>query len=620
MREAALVVTGLLLACPLFYSGAGFDVLRLPAVLFLACALLACAFVKGARGGDRPPGPAPLRTAGLLLLGAHVLSLLAARSIADAVSPILILFAGVAVFSCLRAGLLDRTAAQKLLPVIPVVGLLFAGYGIIQALRGIEAVSMEGNRNYAGALAAMLLPASAALTRSGLRWSRVLSGVAAAALGVMVLLSESRGGLLAAMAGLVLAGTAMAVKRVPRGALAAAVPLLLLVGVVAFFQTRQFSSERMKTGAFRLDVWQSGLRMVGARPVIGWGSGGFSTEYPPFRSESEFRYSHEHPPEGFKELEDAHSSWVQTAADTGVLGLLALLLVAYVAARLWRYHVKVASDADRAAALAGLGGAAAAYLVAGLFNTLTLKTSHTLMFWMFLGLIEVLGDVRPWRPSSRARERRAAVPAAAAIVALFGAFWMSRMGLAEAAFSEGMTRTRDPNVREARLREAVDRNPYHWKARYELALTLSAVGRFAGAAEQGKEALRLRPNHVEGLILTAASIHQAGLVESEAESLFRRAIEIAPFYFKGFHNYGQFQRRRGNRAEAKELFSRAIENNPRFPSSYFWRGGLSLLGGDGEAALHDFRRARLYGFDVARALRAEFPSTVNDPRFAEFFR
>lgn len=618
MRQFVLILLGLLLACPLFvWPGTGYDAVRLPAVLFLTAALLAASFGRAARGADKPPGPAPLRTAALLLLGAHLLSLAVARSLADALLPILVLSAGVAVFACLRGGVLDQGSASRLVPAIPAVGLVVAAIGIVQEASGSQAVSTEGNRNYAGALAAMLLPVSAALTRSGPRWSRVLSAVAAAGLAALLLLSESRGGLVGALAGLAVAGVAMALKRVPRGIVAAALPLILLVGVAAFFQPRQFSAERMRTAGFRMDVWESSLRMVKERPLLGWGSGGFSTDYPPFRSESEFKYSHEYPPPGFKELEDAHSSWVQLAAETGAVGLLALLLVVYVAFRLWRYYVKVAPDPERAAVLAGLGGAVAAYLVAGLFNTLTLKTSHTLLFWIFLGLIEVLGDPRPWRPSVRAREARVAVPAAAALVAAFGGLWAAALGLADAAFTEGMTTT-SPSVREARLREALEKNPYHWRARYELTATLSAVGRFAGAAEQGRATLRLRPNHVEALILTAASVHQAGLGEPEAEALFRRAIELAPFYYKAYHNFGQYQRRRGNSAEARKLFTSSIQHNPGFGASYFWRGGLSLVAGDAPAALTDFRFARLHRFDVARALQTEFPSAANDGRFAEF--
>src|SRR6185503_13478656 len=131
MRRAPLVLLTLLLACPLFaWPGTGFDAFRLPAVLVLTAALLAVCFARAARGSERPPGPAPLRTAGLLLLGVHLLSLLVAHTAAEGVAPILVLFAGVSAFACLRAGLIRPEAAAGLAPLISGVGLLVAGIGI----------------------------------------------------------------------------------------------------------------------------------------------------------------------------------------------------------------------------------------------------------------------------------------------------------------------------------------------------------------------------------------------------------------------------------------------------------------------------------------------------------
>jgi len=94
MRALTLVLFGLALACPLVaVPGTGFDAYRLPVVLALAAALMGCAFVRSSRGGDRPPTPAPLRTAGFLLLGAQLVSLIGARSIAEGAAPVLTLAA-----------------------------------------------------------------------------------------------------------------------------------------------------------------------------------------------------------------------------------------------------------------------------------------------------------------------------------------------------------------------------------------------------------------------------------------------------------------------------------------------------------------------------------------------
>ncbi|HVR87069.1 MAG TPA: O-antigen ligase family protein, partial [Planctomycetota bacterium] len=356
MRQLTLVLFGLVLACPLVaVPGTGFDSFRLPAVLVLASGLLVAAFVRSSRGGDRPPGPAPLRTAGFLLLGAHLLSLLAARSLVDAIPPILILSAGLAVFSCLRGGLLRKERAQALIPVISGTGLLIAGIGLAQTLLHREAVATEGNRNYAGALCAILLPPVVAFTRRGKPWERVLSGFAAAGLIFLLFVSESRGGVLAALAGLSLAAWALARGKVPRGATGSALAILAVLVSFVWGQGKdQISQGRLETAVFRIETWKSGLRMYARHPVLGWGAGSFSTEYPPFRSESEFQISHNDGKPGFKEVEDPHSSWMATAVETGTMGLLSLLLVVYVAARVWRYDVGHASDPETAATLAGL--------------------------------------------------------------------------------------------------------------------------------------------------------------------------------------------------------------------------------------------------------------------------
>jgi O-antigen ligase len=610
MRALTVVLFGLVLACPLVaVPGTGFDSFRLPAVLVLAAALLGLAFVRTSRGGDHPPGPAPLRTAGFLLLGVHLLSLLAARSAADAAGPILILAAALAVFSCMRGGLLRKDRALALLPVIPITALLVSGIGAVQTLLKMEAVSTEGNRNYAGALAALLLPPTVAFIRRGKSWERLLSVIASAGLIFLLLCSESRGGFLGALAGLLAAAWALSCGKVSRGAATAAAAILIVVALFAGTQGKhQISQSRLETALFRIEVWKSGLRMLAKRPVLGWGAGGFSTEYPPFRSEAEFQISHSDGKDGFREVEDPHSIWVATAVETGIPGLLSLLLVVYVAARLWRYDVKHAADPQTAAALAGLGGGALAYAIAGGFNTLTVHASHTVLFWSFLGLMEAIGETRTWRPSSGGREGRVGIPAAAAMTLLFGAFWSLRLGLSDLAFVEG-GRAPSAQATEALLREAIEDYPQSWRAHYELARTLSLIQRFPGAAEEARETLKLRPYHVEALNLAAISILRSGGDPAEAERQLRLAIDVAPYYFKSYFNLALLEGDRGHGGESRRLLSQAIEHKPDHGPSYYYRG-LTFLGG-GETGLR---------FDVSTALRGDRPSAVRDPGLSEFFK
>ena len=146
------------------------------------------------------------------------------------------------------------------------------------------------------------------------------------------------------------------------------------------------------------------------------------------------------------------------------------------------------------------------------------------------------------------------------------------------------------------------------------------MDRLQGAVEEGRATLRLRPHHLDALNHTAICLLRTGGSEKEVEALFRRAVEIAPYYYKTLHNFGLFERQRGNRAEARRLFSGASDHNPNYASSYLCRGLMAYTGGDVAKAIEDFRRARDLGVDVGGALRAERTPAENDSRLAEFFR
>jgi O-antigen ligase len=624
MGRFGAVVFGMLLLAPLAAApGFGAEAFRLAAVLGLVALLLAVAALKAVRDPEPSSRPDPLLTAALLFLGVHVLSLAAAPSAWEAAVPLATLAAGVAAYAFASGGALPRAFVLDAgLWIVAGLGLAVSGIGLAQKLAGLAAVSAEGNTNYSGTLAAMILPVAGAAVMAEGRpaWKRALAGVSAAGLFALLLATESRGGLAGAAAGCVVAGAALVSRRVPRAAVATAAAIVLLVAApLLLMGRRHFSPARAETARVRLGIWRGSLSMVAERPWLGAGAGGFVARFPPHRDPEEFSISNRDAGMDFKEVEDAHSSWVQVAAETGVPGLLTFLLVLYVAARLWRYYVRNASDTDTAAALAGLGGGVAAYLAAGVFNTLTARVSHTLLFWAFLGMIELAGHGRRPRRRTTARQAAVAAPAAAALLALMAAGLAGTLAWMDREFQSGM-RSASASERADRFREGLRVHPPYGPMRYEMARALAALGQARESAAAYRAVLEARPHQVAALNNLAIELLKTPNGEDEAERHLRHAIAVEPEYFLSHYNLGVLEARRRRFGEARGLFAEALRKNPRHARSIWSLGVTHLAEGNLEQALEPFRRAREAGMDVAAELRREQPSAAADPRFAEFFR
>ncbi|MFQ5350883.1 MAG: O-antigen ligase family protein, partial [Thermoanaerobaculia bacterium] len=113
-----------------------------------------------------------------------------------------------------------------------------------------------------------------------------------------------------------------------RAALAAATVLVLVGTVVIAAGALQPVKDRalsIRSGLTpRLALWQAAVEMTGERPVLGWGLGSFAVAY-------DLHY----PPgsAGAREKRGtAHSLYLNTAAEAGVLGLAALAMLGWAAA------------------------------------------------------------------------------------------------------------------------------------------------------------------------------------------------------------------------------------------------------------------------------------------------
>jgi O-antigen ligase len=159
-------------------------------------------------------------------------------------------------------------------------------------------------------------------TTSGRAGGVMLSLVAALAMALAGLASLSRGGAIALAAGGACLVALVAWRG--RGGRAGLLPSLALAGalglvLVALVPVEAHGRLRSLSGAsFRLDTWRDSVRLAGTSPVLGHGLGAFHDAYP------RFKRGH-----GIVRVEHSENDYVETLAETGVVGL-ALALAGFV--------------------------------------------------------------------------------------------------------------------------------------------------------------------------------------------------------------------------------------------------------------------------------------------------
>ncbi len=124
----------------------------------------------------------------------------------------------------------------------------------------------------------------------------------------------------------------------------------------------------------RLFAWTAAWQMIAARPLLGWGPGGWSLAYPAFRDPAE--------QEG---LVHAHSLLLHLAAEIGLVPT-SLLVAAVVATPVAALRA-VAGDAARLRLGVALSAGLIGYFALGLFDVVATEGRNALGFGAVLGLL-----------------------------------------------------------------------------------------------------------------------------------------------------------------------------------------------------------------------------------------
>jgi O-antigen ligase len=361
-----------------------------------------------------------------------------------------------------------------------------------------------GNANLLGALIAMALPLAVA---RGFRGDQFLVAwwLAVAVMAGGLFVSTSRSGMLGAVAGC-LALLVFALRRRSWALVSAAVSGVLLSAVlwaIAFGPLSQLNNDPARS---RLQLWPDAVRMIGARPLMGWGEDATGLTFGRFIS-ADWAPG--------VTYDRTHSGILEIATTQGILGLAALGLVLFVLFRgIWRHRF---SDS-----VAALGAACIGYSVWVVFNFDWAPATGA--FWLLAGA--AWSGVRAAETESpatsvgdgvRARGTAAARPVVAlALVA--AAVWLAVMPvLAETWNWEGRP---DLAVRVDPLQSR-----YHWNLGRTLAASRdehAGVAELRRAADLGETEPQL---YVD---LGDADLRLGN--ESSARRDYQRALVIDPYY------------------------------------------------------------------------------------------
>ena len=394
---------------------------------------------------------------------------------------------------------------------------------------------------------------------------RLFSGYALAVMFPALYLTQSRSGWMAVLAGLTVTICAWAWRSSRRRFVWTLLiaPFAIAGAAVGAYAALPLVRQRVDIafqGNMRINLWLDTLDMIRQHPLVGFGLGSYRWRYAAWQT-----HYREHMTPIF-----AHNEWLQTWADTGIVGLvLVLICVLFVGARLLRAIRSAERDRD-AFLVMGFAGAFAGCLVHSSFdyNFHLYANNHVLAALLGLTVCDLRG-LNSVATKPRPRWALLSASCLAVLAAISAITIYIRCAVSDGLYLYGEKKRENFDFVSA---EAMYRKAARWKSDYwkpylglgELRSRQSFWNRVPGDREKQFE---------------------------ESLDYLGRARKLNPWDLKSGYAMYKIYRQRGENPEALEVIGDLVARGPGHARYQLEYGESLLIAGRKDEALQAFRRS-----------------------------